>query len=334
MSTTTYSSSIASVHHPLPSGFNAHHTADDVLKGIDLTGKNIIVTGGYSGIGLDSVRVFAAAGARVFVPARDISRAQAAVKDFAGTIEVGSLDLADPKSIDAFVQGFLAKNIPLHILLNNAGITVDNHELDTRGLEKHFAVNHIGHFQLTVGLLPALRAAKGARVVLTGSAAHRISPVVFEDIHYTKREWNAFAAYGQSKTANSLFAFELDKREAQNGIRAFSVHPGTIVTNIIQDPARWAAFGLIDAQGNKIINPDKGQKTTAQGASTQVFAATSPLLNNLGGAYLEDNDIVPLVPIAPLNIQAYTKGVHAYAIDDNDAKRLWELSEQILVSAQ
>lgn len=327
-----YSSSVASLQHYLPSPFGASSTADEVAEGVDLTGKNIIVTGGYSGIGLETVRVLAAAGARVFVPARDLKRAAEAIKGLKGKIELDTLDLADPKSIDTFVQSFLAKKLPLHILFNNAGMVQMNLERDARGIEKIFAVNHLGPFQLTVGLLPALRAAKGARVINTGSAAHRRSDINFDDVFFNSRAFDVWLAYGQSKTANSLFALELDKRESKNGIRAFSLHPGVIKTNILGDnETLLKTIGVVDANGNTVINPEAGYKTPAQGAATQVFAGLSPLLNGYGGLYLEDTDVASISKPNP-DPQARVTGVRLHAIDDANAKRLWELSEQLLAS--
>lgn len=333
MASKTYSSSAASLQHPLPSGFTAYSTADDVIKGIDLTGKNIIVTGAYSGIGLETARVLAAAGARIFAPARDLQRAQAALKPLSGHIEIDYLDLADPKSIDTYVQGFLAKNLPLHVLVNNAGIGHGQHELDARGFEKQFAINHLGTFQLTNGLLPALRAAHGARVVTVSSLFHQVAHVNWDDIHFKQTPYSFVGVYGQSKTLNALFSFELDKREKQNGVRSFAVHPGLIVTNIAgSDLSFWKGWGMVDEQGNKVINPDIGFKTPEQGAATQVFASVSPLLANLGGLYLENNDVAALTHPDPSDPTKFGPGVHLHAIDDDEAKKLWELSERLLAS--
>lgn len=318
----TSKSSVASIQQPLHSGFTASSTADDVIAGIDLHAKNVIVTGGDSGIGLDMVRVLAKAGAHVFVPSRDPTYSISALKDLEGDIEIEFIDLADPKSIDIFVQNFLAKKIPLHILFNNAGLLSRTLVLDSRGIERHFAVNHLGHFQLTLGLLPALRAAKGARVVSTSAAAHRATPVRFDDIHFKTTPYDFWLGYAQSKTANILFAFELDKREKQNGVRAFSTHPGIIATNISSDKDFLKSLGILDANGTPVINPKDGFKSTAQGASTQVFAGVSPLLDEIGGVYLEDNDVA-----------AFGSGVCEYAIDDKQSKRLWKLSEELITSS-
>jgi NAD(P)-dependent dehydrogenase (short-subunit alcohol dehydrogenase family) len=213
----------------IQSGFSAASTASEVIKGIDLSGKVAIVTGGYSGIGLETARVLRLAGAKVFVPARDAIKAKNALKNISG-IEIETMDLLDPDSIDAFVQKFLETGQPLHILVNSAGIMASPLVRDKRGYELQFATNHLGHFQLVTMLWPALRKANGSRVVALSSRGHRYSGVVFEDPNFEHREYDPWMAYGQSKSANALFALELDKRGAEDNIRAFSVHPGTIIT--------------------------------------------------------------------------------------------------------
>lgn len=321
---------------PIGSGFGKASTADAVIAGIDLTGKTAIVTGGYSGLGLETVRVFLAAGARVIVPARDIGRAGAALADLAAA-EIWPMDLLDPASIDAFAERFLAEGKPLHILVNSAGImALPELVRDGRGHELQFATNHLGHFQLTLRLWPALKAAHGARVVAVSSLGHRFSPVVFDDIDFRHRPYVPFAAYGQSKTANALFAVALDKRGAADGVRAFAVHPGGIVeTNLGKyiDPAMLRDLGAIDADGRAIINPERGFKTPAMGAATQVWCATSPALAGKGGVYCEDCDIsMPLTPPQGEYVLGDTLGqggVFPHAVDPAAAERLWTLSEKL-----
>jgi NAD(P)-dependent dehydrogenase (short-subunit alcohol dehydrogenase family) len=321
---------------PIGSGFGKASTADDVIAGIDLTGKTAIVTGGYSGLGLETVRVFLAAGARVIVPTRDVGRAKAALTKFAAA-EIWPMDLLDPASIDAFAQRFLAEGTPLHILVNSAGImALPELTLDGRGHELQFATNHLGHFQLTLRLWPALLAAHGARVVAVSSLGHRFSPVVFDDVDFHHRPYSPFAAYGQSKTANALFAVELDKRGMPDGIRAFAVHPGGIVeTNLGKhiDPAMLRDLGAIDAEGKAIIAPERGFKTPAMGAATQVWCATSPQLIDRGGVYCEDCDVsVPLAPPEGEYLLGDTLGhggVFPHAVDPVAAEKLWALSEDL-----
>ncbi|MFE6553374.1 oxidoreductase [Streptomyces sp. NPDC057746] len=319
---------------PLPSGFGAASTADDVIKGIDLTGKVAIVTGGYSGIGLETARVLRAAGADVVVPARDTERARAALKGVDG-VEVEQMDLLDPASVDAFAETFLGSGRPLHILVNSAGIMATPLHRDARGYEGQFATNHLGHFQLVSRLWPALVAAGGARVVAVSSRGFRFSPVVFEDLHFEHRAYEPFAAYGQSKTANALFAVELDRRGRAEGVRAFSVHPGMIIDtglarHISEETIR--AAGAVDEQGRPVRDPSRQFKTIAQGAATGVWCATSPQLDGLGGVYCENCDISPLVTDAEeaaWRAGTETAGVLGYAVDPEAATRLWQVSERL-----
>lgn len=327
----------SSLQHPLGSGFNAASTADDVMRGVNLAGKVAIVTGGYSGLGRETVRVFRAAGARVIVPARDPQRAAAALADFPD-IEIEPMDLLDPASIDAFAGRFLGTGSPLHLLINSAGIMANPFTRDARGYESQFSTNHLGHFQLTLRLWPALARARGARVVAVSSRGHRFSPVVFDDLHFERRPYDPWKAYGQSKTANILFALELDARGRADGIRAFSVHPGGIVdTGLGKHVPREGLqkAGVIDAQGNPVIDPARGLKTVAQGAATQVWCAVSPQLDSLGGLYCEDVDVAKPTPadeIQPQSIGGTSTpmGVLSYAIDPTVATRLWTVSEGLL----
>jgi NAD(P)-dependent dehydrogenase (short-subunit alcohol dehydrogenase family) len=329
--------------HPLGSGFTAASTADEVLKGIDLSGRNVVVTGGHRGIGLETVRALSKAGASVTVAMRNPDRATA---ELAG-IETGRLDLLDPTSIDAFVARYLDSGRPLHILVNNAGIMGGPLVRDARGYEAQFATNHLGHFQLTLGLLPALRAAHGARVVNLTSGGHRLSDIRWDDPHFTTGyDDMGMLGYGQSKTANILFAVELDRRWAEDGIRGYAVHPGVIMgTNLGpwlaegEERTQWLsddelrAMGLVDEAGQPVRDPDRELKTPQQGASTTVFAATSPLLADIGGVYLKDNDISQLDTPKPINFgteQDIPSDVVPHAVDPTSARRLWELSERLL----
>jgi NAD(P)-dependent dehydrogenase (short-subunit alcohol dehydrogenase family) len=261
-------------------------------------------------------------------------------------VETDQLDLLDPGSIDAFAARYLDSGRPLHILINNAGIMGGPLVRDARGYESQFATNHLGHFQLTLGLLPALRAAYGARVVNVTSGGHRLSDIRWDDPHFTTG-YDGILAYGQSKTANVLFAVELDRRWAEDGIRGYAVHPGIVITTNLgpwlaagEERTPWLsddelrAMGLIDDSGRQIIDPDREMKTPQQGASTTVFGATSPLLAQIGGVYLKDNDISPLDenpadfafgsgPVPPSDVVPH-------AVDPESARRLWELSERLL----
>lgn len=318
------------IQQPIHSGFSAASTASDVLAGIDLTGKTAIVTGGYSGIGTETTRVLRAAGARVIVPARDIDKARA---NLAGLdVEILPMDLADPRSVDAFAADFLSRGEPLHILINSAGVMACPLERDARGYEKQFATNHLGHFQLTLRLWPALVNAGGARVVSLSSRGHRFAGVDPDDPHFERRAYDPWIAYGQSKTANALFALGLDIRGEAHGVRAFSVHPGAIVTDLVRhmslDDLR--ARGAYDADGRPVVDLAKGMKSVPQGAATSVWAATSAQLDGMGGLYCEDVDVSPVLhegDTTPGNVSS-DLGVRPWAIDPDVADRLWTLSEE------
>ncbi|GAA2120280.1 SDR family NAD(P)-dependent oxidoreductase [Actinomadura napierensis] len=325
--------------HPIGSGFTAASTADDVLKGIDLSGKNAVVTAGHVGLGLEATRALSKAGASVTVGSRDPDRAAPAL-DGIERVEVDRLDLLDPASIDAFTDRHLGSGRPLHILINGAGIMGGPLVRDARGYESQFATNHLGHFQLTLGLLPALRSAHGARVVNVTSGGHRLSGIRWDDPQFTTG-YDGMLAYAQSKTANVLFAVELDRRWADDGIHGYAVHPGIVVgTNLGNSvspeevQAMQQAMGLVDASGRPIIDPDRDRKTPQQGAGTIVFAAASPLLAGIGGVYLRNNDVSELDE-APTSSAfdadaIVSADVVPHAVDPDSARRLWELSEQLL----
>lgn len=296
-------------------------SADDVLRGIDLSGKLAIVTGGYSGIGLETTRALARAGARVVVPARRRASALAAAEGIEG-VEVGELDLADLGSVRAFAERFTASGRPVDILINSAGVMAMPLTRIGPGWEAHFAINHLGHHALVNHLWPAL-ADGGARVVAVSSAAHHLSNIRWDDLHF-EQGYDRSQAYGQAKTANALFATHLDALGREFGVRAFSLHPGKILTPLQRhlSDADKVAYGWIDEDGNPI---DPSFKTPEQGAATQVWAATSPRLAELGGLYCEDCDVAELTTPddAPLT------GVRAYAVDPEEAARLWELSARL-----
>lgn len=324
--------------HPLGSGFTAASTATDVLAGIDLAGRQIVVTAGHVGLGLETTRALSRAGASVVIGARSPGRAAAAVADLPG-VEVRPLDLLDPRSVDAFAEAYLDTGRPLHALINNAGIMGGPLVRDGRGYEAQFATNHLGHFRLTDGLLPALRAASGARVVEVSSWGHHLSDIRWGDPHFEDGAYDGMVAYGQSKTANVLFAVELDRRWSDDGIRGYALHPGGIIdTNLAPSitDEQWQLMGLIDEHGKVVNDPDRDLKTPMQGASTSVWAATSPLLDGIGGVFLQNNDIAPLEDIdAPLSIDfgsgplQTSVGVTRYAVDPESAQRLWDLSEKL-----
>ncbi len=212
---------------PIGSGFNATSTTSDVIKGIDLTGKIAIVTGGNTGIGLETTKTLAAAGATIIVPARDVEKAKRNLAGIAN-VELETMDLMNPDSIDEFAQKFLASGRPLHLLINNAGIMWVPLRRDNRGIESQLATNYLAQFQLTARLWPALRKADGARVINVSSQGHQFAPFHFDDPNFLHREYETLAAYGQSKTASNLFALELDNRGKAYHVRTYSLHPGSI----------------------------------------------------------------------------------------------------------
>ena len=311
---------------PLGTGFGPATTTAEVIAGRDLRGEVAIVTGGYSGLGLVAARALAQAGAEVIVPARDRARAEAALAG-GPKLELETLDLMDPASIDAFAERFLASGRPLHLLINSAGIMAPPLTRDARGYESQFATNHLGHFQLTARLWPALTKADGARVVAVSSRGHAQAGVDLEDPNYERREYVPWEAYGQAKSANVLFAVELDARGRDQNVRAFAVHPGGIMTNLGRHVSTETlrAYSMIDEAGNPVVDPARDRKTPEQGAATIVWCAVSPQLDGKGGVYCEDCDIAPAVPAdAPPGA-----GVRPWAIDPEAARGLWALSERL-----
>lgn len=293
-----------------------------------MKGKIAIVTGGYSGIGMETAKVLAEAGATVIIPARDIEKAKGAM-DNIPNIEIEHLDLMDPMSIDSFAQKFINSQRSLHILINSAGIMAPPLIRDKRGYESQFATNHLGHFQLTARLWPALKNAKSARVISVSSRAQRLGGVNFDDPNFQKTEYDSWKAYAQSKSANSLFAVELDRLGKTHGVRAFSVHPGLIPTTNL---GRFSVNGKTTVQELKTntrkddTNTKSNEfKTIEQGAATSVWCATNSILDGMGGVYCEDCNIAEAVPYDSLK----DNGVRPWAIDKNLAKKLWILSEEL-----
>ncbi len=311
---------------PIHSGYGPAATAADIVKGLDLSGRIAIVTGGSNGLGLETTRALANAGATVVVPARDTARANAALAGIPN-VEVHPMELTDPASIDTFAATVLAAHPTIHILINNAGLMMPPLMRDSRGYESQFSTNHLGHFQLTGRLWPALKAARGARVVALSSRGHQFSGVDFEDWNFLTRAYDPRIAYGQSKTANALFAVGLDSRGQGDGVRAFSVHPGGIITDLSKYMPKeaLAKSGYLDAEGKPIIDPERNMKSPTQGAATAVWCAVSPELNGMGGVYCENSDIAPALPADSTELL----GVRPWATDPVAADRLWTLSEEL-----
>ncbi|HLV52249.1 MAG TPA: SDR family NAD(P)-dependent oxidoreductase, partial [Flavobacterium sp.] len=307
---------------PIGSGFNATSTTNDVIKGIDLTGKIAIVTGGNTGIGLETTKTLAAAGATVIVPARDTEKAKRNLTGIAN-VELETMDLMDPTSIDAFTKRFLVSERPLHLLINNAGIMWVPLRKDSRGIESQLATNYLSQFQLTARLWPALKKANGARVINVSSQGHQFAPFNFEDPNFQNWEYETLQAYGQSKTASNLFALELDNLAKAFNVRAYSLHPGSIAGTELGREASLELFqkmGFCDAEGNLLPEVAASLKTIPQGAATTVWCASSRLLNDIGGVYCEDVEVAALA-----SETAMSNGVKLYSLDEANAKRLWTL---------
>jgi NAD(P)-dependent dehydrogenase (short-subunit alcohol dehydrogenase family) len=316
-------------------------TADEVIAGHDLTGKETIVTGGYSGVGYETANALAGAGARVVIAGRNPGKgANAVARLLAETdneqIVFDQLDLGSLASVDAWARKYLDSGKPLHILVNNAGVMWPPQQRTGDGLESQLAINHLAHFALTVELLPCLQAAGEARVICLSSSAHRRSDIHYEDPNYDRRPYDPAEAYGQSKTANALFAVGFTARFARPHLTANAVMPGAIRTGLMRNLSQdeFRARGWIDAEGNDLR---EGWKTPEQGAATTIWAAVAPELQGVSGKYLEDCAVA--TPLAhadrPLGGHYDARGqlrghYQPYALDPQNAERLWALSERLL----
>lgn len=310
----------------LGSGFDAQSTTNEVIKGISLEGKTAIVTGGNTGIGLETAKTLASAGAVVVVPARDVDKAKRNLEEIPN-VEIEQMDLMNPDSIDAFASKFLGSGRPLHLLLNNAGIMWVPLRRDSQGIESQLATNYLAQFRLTARVWPTLKKADGARVVNVSSQGHQLSPFNFEDPNFLQREYETLTAYGQSKTAVNLFSLELDNRAKSFNVRSYSLHPGSIHGTELGREASLELFqkmGFYDEEGNIKQEVAASLKTIPQGAATTVWAATSLLLNNFGGVYCEDADVAEIN-----HEQIFSTGVKPYSLDEDNAKKLWTLSEKL-----
>jgi len=308
------------------SGFGHDTTTDEVLEGIDLDGKRVLVTGGSGGLGAETARALASRGARVVLTARDLAKGEAAAKAIREStgnqdIEVEDLELASLESVRAFAERFLARHDALHVLVNNAGVMACPFARTQDGFELQFGTNHLGHFLLAGLLAPALLRGAPARVVSLSSRGHQQSPVVFDDVTFERRPYDKWAAYGQSKTANVLLAVELERRLGARGVHAYAVHPGVILTELSRhmEPEDYDHIRK-RAPGGKLQ-----LKTVEAGAATSVYAATAPELEGRGGLYLED------CHVAQVNdAEGAGEGVRSYALDPDAARRLWSVSEELV----
>ena len=307
--------------------FDATSTALQVAAGVDLTGRSAVVTGASSGIGVETARALASTGAAVTLAVRDLAAGRRVAADIAAStgnpaLTAAPLDLADPGSVRAFTDAWTG---PLHVLVNNAGVMMTPETYTPQGWELQFTTNHLGHFALALGLHEALAADGAARIVSVSSSGHGNSPVVFDDLFFDRRPYDPGAAYGQSKTAQVLFAVEATRRWAADGITANALMPGGIWTRLQRhwDPAVLAAAkASTEAAGWTA-------KTPEQGAATSVLLAVSPLLEGIGGRYFEDCREADVVP----EIVAGLHGVRDYALDPAAATRLWDVSAELLEGA-
>lgn len=314
---------------PLGSGFGPETTAAQVMEGVDLSGKVAVVTGGYSGIGLETTKALRTAGAEVVVPVRDKAKAETALAGLSAM--TAEMDLADLASVYQCAADIGDSHDRIDVLINNAGVMACPETRVGPGWEMQFAVNHIGHFVLTKALTPYLKNAGKARVVSLSSVGHRRSPIRWGDIHFTEEAYEKWAAYGQSKTANALFARALNRRLSCDGVKAFSVHPGGTMTPLQRhlEKEEMVALGWIDEAGEMPPAVRAIFKTPEQGAATTLWCATSPQLDDRGGEYCEDCDIAePMRKDSPR-----WRHVAPWAVDDDAAARLWDETERMILAA-
>ena len=317
---------------PVNSAFHRKSTGQEVLAEMDLSGKTAIITGGYSGIGLETTKALASKGVKLIVPVRSEQKAAAALADVEGDVQSAAMDLSDLGSVSKFTDKMLQELTSLDFLINNAGIMACPEQHVGPGWEAQFGVNHMGHFALTTALMPLLKKTAGTRVIALSSTAHKISPIRWDDIHF-KTGYDKWQAYGQSKTANALFANALSRRLKESGGLAFSVHPGGIFTPLQRHLPKeeMVALGWIEEDGSPTALAKEGFKSPEQGCSTTLWAATSPLLEGMPGVYCEDCNIA--APTDHESPMARYFGVEAHAYDDEAAERLWEMSEALLEKA-
>ena len=320
--------SISTQQTPIDTGIGRKPEAAEVMENIDLSGKTAVVTGGYSGIGIETVRALTNAGATVLVPSRDVDRAIKTLDGIIPAEHIGFMDLSDLLTVARYGEDLSSAYPVIDLAIFNAGVMACPLGRTQQGLEWQLGVNHVGHFVLLQALLPSLRSADGARLITLSSIAHRMSPVRFDDMNYEQRDYDKWQAYGQAKSAQSLMAVELDRREKDNGIRAFSVHPGGIFTPLQRHlgNAEMAEFGWTDTDGRPSPVAEKLFKTTTQGCATSLWAATAIALNNIGGVYCEDCNIANVVAD---DSNDFT-GVRHWAVNAEIAIRLWRETKHLL----
>ena len=315
----------------MTNSFGATSTTDEVLRGIDLSGKRVLVTGVSAGLGVETARVLAAHGAEVIGAARDLSKAQAATEQVraqarsGGSFHLVQLDLASLDSVRRCADGLLAASKPLDVIIANAGVMACPKGTTVDGFETQFGTNHLGHFVLVNRIASLLK--PGSRLVNLSSAGHRFADVDLEDPNFEHSPYAEFTAYGRSKTANVLFAVEFDRRHKARGVRATALHPGAIETELgryMTTEVRARLMAEITASLPKGAAPFS-YKTIPQGAATSVWAAFVADSEAIGGRYCEDCHVAEIVSIPGLR-----GGVQPYALDPQRAQALWQKSEELV----
>ena len=324
---------ISGAQKPINSGFSNQSEPKDILKNIDLHNKVAIVTGGYSGIGLETTKALVAVGANVIIPAKRPEIANQNLNGVVSETNIIKMDLGNLNSVKNFTNSFKENFNTLSLLINNAGIMACPETRVGDNWESQFAINHIGHFLLTRELMNILADTEGSRFVSLSSSAHALTGILWDDIHFNKQPYNKWMAYGQSKTASSLIAIELNKKMKDYGVESFSVHPGGIITPLQRylEKEEMIALGWMDEDGSPSELAKNFFKSPSQGASTTLWCATSNDLNGLGGVFCEDCDIAKRKSEVDESLQRYF-GVADWAVDTDEATRLWELSEKIITS--